>query len=165
MARQKAAVQEVINNHYNADGEFIGASLDVSATSVNYEVEPDYVKLYLRTIGDFKDMPSTAMRVFYELVKRMDYADKEQLVYLNPTLRQRIMDDCHVKRAAYDKAMRILREKGLIKRVANNTFAINPDYVGRGAWRDISVLRAKFDFITGDVIADMQYTDANAPID
>jgi hypothetical protein len=50
-----------------------------------------------------------------------------------------------------------LKDKGLIRKVANNTFSINPDYVGRGKWRDIRRLRATFDFITGDVQTDFGY--------
>ena len=53
--------------------------------------------------------------------------------------------------------LRELRDKNLIRRVANNTFAVNPTYVGKGGWSDIKRLRASFDFITGNVETDFGY--------
>jgi DNA-binding HxlR family transcriptional regulator len=87
----------------------------------------------------------------------MSYAEYEQLVYLNPVLRRNIQNNLGIKQSMFDKALKELKDKGLIRKVANNTFSINPDYVGRGKWRDIRRLRATFDFITGDVQTDFGY--------
>lgn len=140
-------------------GELREVPIEVRTRSIRYEEEPEYVKLYIKTVGVFTDLKGTSSRLFYELAKRMEYANKEQIVFLNPQLRKFIQDDMGVKKSAFDKALRELREKGLIRRVANNTFAVNPMYVGKGGWRDIKRLRATFDFITGNVDTDFGYAD------
>ena len=150
------ASREVVDD---LTGELMLSQTDTTTRSISFESEPEYIKMYLKTIGAFVDIRDTSLRLFYELTKRMEYADREQLVYLNPVLRKKIQETMGVRRSAFDKALRELRDRNIIKKVSNNTFAINPDYVGRGKWRDIRKLRATFDFITGDVHADFGYGD------
>ena len=148
--------REIVNEE---TGEVILSQTDTTTRSISFESEPEYIKMYLKTISAFVDIRDTSSRLFYELAKRMEYADKEQLVYLNPVLRKKIQESMGVRKSAFDKALRELRDNHIIKKVSNNTFAINPNYVGRGKWSDIRRLRATFDFITGDVYADFGYGD------
>ena len=142
-------------------GEIRQVPVEIRTRSIRYEEEPEYVKLYIKTVGVFTDLKGTSSRLFYELAKRMEYANKEQIVFLNPQLRKFIQDDMGIKKSAFDKALRELREKELIRRVANNTFAVNPTYVGKGGWSDIKKLRASFDFITGNIETDFGYGPEN----
>lgn len=155
MARTTTETTRVLT--VNEDGEITGESTEVTTHEVRYEQEPDYVKLYIQTLSVFTDIKQTTGKVFYELVKLMSYAEYEQLVYLNPVLRRNIQNNLGIKQSMFDKALKELKDKGLIRKVANNTFSVNPDYVGRGKWRDIRRLRATFDFITGDVQTDFGY--------
>lgn len=141
----------------DATGEVLDETTQVTTRELRFEQEPDYVKLYIETLSVFRDMKQTSGKVFYELVKLMSYAEYEQLVYLNPTLRKNIQKNLGIKQSMFDKSLKELRDKGLIKKVANNTFSVNPCYVGRGKWKDIRRLRATFDFITGDVQTDFGY--------
>ena len=143
----------------NENGEVLGERTRHVTRTVSFEQEPDYVKLYIQTISVFTQIKESAGKVFYELVKLMAYADYEQLVFLNPVLRKRIQDNLRISQSTFDKSLKQLRENDLIKRVANNTYAINPKYVGKGQWGDIRKLQASFDFITGDLITDFGYAD------
>lgn len=143
----------------NAEGEIIDEQTQVITHNLTFDEEPDYVKLYIQTISVFTQIKETTGRVFYELVKLMSYAEYEQLVFLNPVLRQRIQKNLNISQSTFDKSLRQLRDKDLIRRVANNTFSINPNYIGKGSWKNIKRLQAKFDFITGDVITDFAYNE------
>ena len=153
-------IQTTVREYVNEEtGEVVSVPVEITTRSVRFEEEPEYIKLYLQTIGVFIDIKGTSSRLFYELVKRMEYANKEQRVYLNAMLRKDLQNDMNIKKSAFDKALRELREKGVIKRLGCNTYAINPPLVGKGRWQDIKRLRATFDFITGDVQTDFGYGD------
>lgn len=141
------------------DGEVLSDRTRTVMRETKFEQEPDYVKLYIKTISVFKDVREIAGKVFYELVKLMSYAEYEQLVYLNPALRKHIWQNLGISQSSFDKAMRQLRDVGLISRISSNTYAVNPNFVGRGKWKDIRRLQANFDFITGDAYVDFKYDD------
>ena len=153
-------VRETFREYVNEEtGEIVRLPIEVSTRSVRFEDEPEYIKLYLKTIGAFTDIRGTSSRLFYELVKRMEYANDEQRVYLNAMLRKDLQSAMGVRKSAFDKALRELRDRGIIRRLGPNTYAMNPLFVGKGKWKDIKRLRATFDFITGDVEADFGYAD------
>ena len=96
-------VRTTVREYVNEDtGEVISVPMEVTTRSIRFEEEPEYIKLYLQTIGVFIDIKGTSSRLFYELAKRMEYANKEQRVYLNAMLRKDLQDVMGIKKSAFD---------------------------------------------------------------
>jgi predicted Rossmann fold nucleotide-binding protein DprA/Smf involved in DNA uptake len=118
--------------------------------------EPDYIKLYINTLLAFKDLPKKLDKVLMELLSYMSYAgskDKDggQKIYTNASMKKDIAERLGMKVNTLDKALVELVKSNLLKRVGTGTYQVNPHVFGKGEWRDISAIRATFDFNTGEI--------------
>ena len=118
--------------------------------------EPHYVKLYIDCLCDFKGISKSLNPILLGFVKRMSYAnpDKEfggQILYLNAAFKKVVAAECGVTVKRVDQAITDFVKSGIFARVATATYQVNPEMFGRGRWKDIKNIRAKFDFGAGTV--------------
>ena len=119
-----------------SSGEIVGAVPSVAVPPRRRE-EPDFVKYYSKTMATLFGVGTTAMKLFMCLANRMEYADTGQVVFLSPARRRNIQKELKIGKSAFDKSLRTLRDSGLVVRVENNVYALNPSIAGKGEWKNI----------------------------
>lgn len=130
-------------------------------TEMSYvEMEPQYIKVYLDCILKFKGISSSFNPILLSLCKHMQYADKNQIVFVNKYVKEIICSECGVKIKRVEQAIKQFVESGLLLRQARGVYLVNPYIISRGKWEDIKELRATFDFMTGDIEVESNVIDA-----
>lgn len=147
-------------------GQVVGHLTDVTKfPKRRVSNEPCFVKYYSQAIGALFGVGFTAMKVFMSLAKRMEYADNGQVVFLSPQRRKNIQSELGIGKSSFDKALRTLRDSGLVVRVENNVYVLNPAIVGRGDWNKISNIHTLIDFKNGEIANGFEYDKADDSVD
>ena len=146
-------------NTVDEEGE-IHSSVNMVSRSYDYESEGLHAKTYPALDDKLLDLSITSIRLFSKLTHMMDFADNEQIVRIDKTVRQQLMRHLGVKMAMIDHSLRQLRDNGLIRRLSRGVYAVNPFYASRGKWGDVKILRKRFHEITGDVEIDFGRRDS-----
>lgn len=123
-------------------------------TSVSHvQREPDYVKLYLDFLSYMARTPPALLdatgQLLYELLKRATYAETGgtgMVLALNSWMKSEIAKACNIKLGTLDNKLSSLVNSGLLVRIGRGTFQLNPYYFGKGAWSDVSEIRATVTF-------------------
>lgn len=143
----------------DSEGEF-HTEISMVSRSYDYESEGVHAKTYPALDDKLLDLSITSIRIFSKLTHMMDFADKEQIVRIDKTVRQQLMRHLGVKMAMIDRSLKQLRNNGLIRRLSRGVYAVNPFYASRGKWGDVKMLRSCFYDITGDVELDFGRKDS-----
>lgn len=114
------------------------------------DAEPQYIKVYLDCLLKFKGLGSSLNPILLALCRHMNFADKDQIVFVNKYVKELICEECGVKIKRVEQAIKQFTETGLLKRKARGVYLVNPYIISRGKWEDVKKLRATFDFITGE---------------
>lgn len=123
------------------------------------DAEPQYIKVYLDCILRFKGLGSSLNPILLALCRHMNFADKDQIVFVNKYTKDLICEECGIKTKRVEQAVKQFVEVGLLKRKARGVYVVNPYIISRGKWEDVKKLRATFDFITGDIKVDSNVID------
>lgn len=118
------------------------------------DAEPQYIKVYLDCVLKFKGISSSFNPILLSLCKHMQYADKDQIVFVNKYIKDLICRDCDVSLKRVEQAINQFVKVGILVRKARGVYAVNPYIISRGKWEDVKKLRATFDFVTGDIKLD-----------
>lgn len=135
--------------------------------------EPDYIKLYTNMWCEFNQIPLTYRPLFFELVTRMTYCDKNdlgrsQVVATGGPIAASICKTLKwTSKDSLKKGLKALVDCGAIKRVDRGWYQINPQYAGRGEWKynprldrgGIEDLVATFNFKDGTVKTNIVWAD------
>ena len=115
--------------------------------------EPDYVKLYLNTVLAAKNLPITHNTLLNEILLRMTYAnvDEGQIIYILPYDREKIAKKLNIKPDTIKKAILDFAKAGILRKIANGKYQVNPHLFGKGDWSDIRRIRATFVFESPDI--------------
>lgn len=127
-----------------------------SVTKQHVSSEPPYVKLYLKTLCSLKDVPANNNHILYFLLSNISYASQEnkfggQIIVVNKYIKDMICEEYGIAEVTIRKALAAFVEKGLFRRVARGTYQANPEYFGKGDWKDIRNIIATIDFGTGKI--------------
>lgn len=138
-----------------------GVVLNQTTTQVyRTNTEPNFIKLYLDTLSTFMGVSKNLNPVLIELAKCMSYAGGDkyggQVVYLNSVQKRDIAEKLGIKVDTVTHAIKNLIENKMIKRVARETYQINPLIFGKGDWKDIINIRADIDFNAGIIKTEIQ---------
>jgi len=130
-------------------------------THIKKSAEPNYIKLYISTLLVFKDLPKNLNPILIQFLSYMSYADIAeknggQKIYVNIDMKKDIAEKLNLSLESVNKGLFQLTKSGLFKRIGTGTYQVNPYLFGKGEWKDISAIRATFDFNTGEVIADIE---------
>ena len=117
--------------------------------TVQFEPEPNYIKLYLDCLGVFSGNAGLSVslnEIFIELLKLVSYADDDQLVTVNAYVKKRIAEKTGKSVRRIEQALQSWIDNKVLFRVARGTYQLNPYLFGRGDWRDVKNLRSSIDF-------------------
>ena len=135
---------------------------EVLKTQHTYTIpkEPDYVKLYLDTLGTFTNnegLDKSLNDLLLETLKRMTYATEEQVVIMNSYIKKAIAEECGKSVKRLEQALTIWVKEKIMIRVGRGVYKVNPYIFGKGDWREIYNIRATFDFANGTVDTIKEY--------
>lgn len=113
--------------------------------------EPDYVKVYYRTMMAANDIAEIPLDFLLALSAQIGYAnDNSVLFFNNKTTRQYIATFCGIKDNMVLKYINRCVEKGvLFKTNDRGTYEVNPWMIAKGRWENIRKLQANFSFTNG----------------
>jgi len=150
--RTKSSVLRTVEERNNETGEITRQKI-----TIQHDVEPNYIKLYLDCLGVFTDnqgLSKSLNTLLIETLKYMSYADQDQIIYMNMTIKKKICEKTGKTIDRYNQALKMWVKEDILKRVDRSTYQVNPWLFGKGDWRDISEMRASFNFTTGEVVLD-----------
>lgn len=122
----------------SADGEKLE---EIKAITFNYGKEPDYIKVYLDNIMFLAEISGWIGKIMYELIKSVSYADKGQFLIVNAGYKRILAENLGIKPQSVTNAINQLAKKGILIRKESGVFLLNPQYFGKGDWKDISKIR------------------------
>lgn len=157
MAKDKQRVIREENTVDKETGEVVRRT-----TVLQFDREPNYVKLYLDCLGVVLGNDGLGPGVnglLVEVFKLASYADGGQHVVLNSYNKSIICKNTGKTMRRLDMAIQTWTKNNVLKRVARGTYQINPWLFGKGEWRDIKGLRATFDFTAGEITTERKYRD------
>jgi hypothetical protein len=100
--------------------------------------EPDYVKIYLNDILRLNDIPKSSNAILLAILRRMTYDN--DIALFAPVKRQ-IAKELDIKEVTISKAIELFVQKSILFRKDRGLYLINPYFLGRGRWEDISSIR------------------------
>lgn len=109
-------------------------------TLSQHSKEPEYVKLYLKDIGALHYLTAGALKVFVELGRLGNYQGEVILSERRKKAIQETVDLKNIKNHITE-----LVQKGLLKKLGNNDYLLNPELFGRGHWDAVCQRRENFE--------------------
>ena len=105
------------------------------------EREPNYVKLYLDQLVTIANLQGWTSKVLYELIGSTTYANEGQLVIVNAGLKRLVAEKLNIKTQTVTNAITALKNQNILIPKERGVFILNPQFFGKGEWKDISKLR------------------------
>jgi len=124
-------VTEIIDKN---TGEIEGEKI----SSISYDREPDFVKMYIEDLGKILGLSGTTNSVLLSLLSKMNY-DGE--VLMNALIKKAVAERSKCKIDTVQHAITTLCEQNIFIKKANNYYLVNPHYFARGKWEDIRQIR------------------------
>ncbi|MHB0803751.1 replication/maintenance protein RepL [Bacillus thuringiensis] len=122
----------------NTNGEKVE---ETKTMILNYGKEPDYIKIYLDNIMFIAEIPGWVSRIMYELIKTVSYANKGQFIIVNAGYKRILAENLGIKPQSVTNAINDLVKKDILIRKESGVFLLNPQYFGKGEWKDIAKIR------------------------
>ncbi len=131
--------------------------------------EPEFIKIYVKTICFVKAIPTAHTAILLSLLKRMSYADDQypMMVIVNSIVKESISRETGKSVKTVNRAITDFLKHKILFRIGgerSGTYQANAEMFGKGKWKDLIKLRkeqlekfdAKIDFLTGDVTAEIK---------
>jgi len=137
-----------------------GIVTTIEQRAVSKDAEPPFVKLYLDCLLQFKQVSPSLNPILFELLKYMSYASPleldpsgGQIIFLNAELKRRIAQTTGKTVKRLEQALTDFVKAKIFRRIAPGTYQVNAELFGKGDWKEISNIRAIFDFKNGRIRA------------
>jgi len=114
--------------------------------------EPDFVKVYYRTMMASQDIDNVSCGFLMALSSVIAYVNDDSPIYFynNMATRDRISRLCGIKDSMVSKYIKQCVASGILfKTEYKGTYEVNPWLIAKGRWPKIQKLQAHFDFIDG----------------
>jgi len=106
--------------------------------------EPEFVKIYLRTVLVISDLPTTLHPVLLKLLELMTYAGGKnggQIIVITQLQKKEICEELNIKPSTLAHAITDFVKTGILTRLERSNYQVNPYYFGKGDWKDIYKLQ------------------------
>ena len=117
--------------------------------TLRYNEEPAFIKVYLQDILYLSDMPKRYDKVLFELVKRAQWANRDQgmTITLSSGSKRLIAKQLGLNSISLiSNALTDFVKAKILKRIETGVYALNPNLFGKGDWQDIAKLRLDVDY-------------------
>lgn len=133
---KKSVFKETEKTVITEDGEILNERHEVEKISFN--VEPEYIKVYLEDIARLKDLPTSVSKVMYCLIKRMSY---NNLIPVHRPIKQAIAHELGISENEIKRKIQQLYDAGFLVRVSRGYYIADPMLFGKGYWKNIRELQ------------------------
>jgi hypothetical protein len=118
---------------------------------IQYDSEPNYVKLYLDTVLYLSDLPKGYNGILFAFLKYMTYSNSTntyggQIIYFNAAMKKAIANELNVSISRINQAITDFTKGKILERMDVGTYRVNPHLFGKGDWQDIAEVRMKITF-------------------
>lgn len=149
-------LREKTTNVYEYDGTVIDSQTGEilhheHTTKKRTSSEPDYIKLYYKTMMAVQDVDQIPLDFILALSAQVNYANGDRMLfYNNKTTRRAIADYCKCGDNWTAKLIKASVDKGILfKTEDRGTYEVNPWLIAKGKWENIKALQANFEFVSG----------------
>ena len=111
--------------------------------------EPPYIKMYIQDILYTVDMERRYAALMNAMLKRIDYADRENGLCIELTARKKrlILQEIGWKKVqSIDNGVQKLLKGKIIYRVERGVYRFNPYLFGKGDWKSIEKIRMEVNY-------------------
>lgn len=147
-------------------GEIINKT---SQTLKKTSAEPDFIKLYYKTMLAFNGVDSSIPLDFViALSEHITWANDDQMIFKNDKItRVTLSKKLNLKDSMVQKYITRCSESGLLipMKGFRGTYYVNPFFIAKGRWENIKELRTSFDYVNGKWEVKLQEGNENNEID
>lgn len=153
----------------HADGTVTEKKTTQERTIAYQENEPEFIKIYVKTICFVKNISTSSTDILFALLERMSYADERYplTIIVNSFVKESIAYETGKSVKSVERAITDFLKGKILFRIGgerSGAYQANAEMFGKGHWKDIMKLRkeqlekfnAKIDFLTGDVTAEIK---------
>lgn len=161
----------------HADGTITEKETTQERTIAYQESEPEFIKIYVKTICFVKNISPSSTDILFALLERMSYADERYplTIIVNSFVKESIAHETGKSIKSVERAITDFLKSKILFRIGgerSGAYQANAEMFGKGHWKDIMKLRkeqlekfnAKINFLTGDITAEIK-PKANIDID
>lgn len=148
------AVYKEQNDSFDSITGEIKQQAKFKASRLSKEKEDAYIRVYkyMNTVFAFNNIPTSLTPYIIEFGRYMSNPEDDQIISFNKLIKDRI---CAVMNVKYDRLNQIIKEcvkyDILRKTKYRGSYAVNPYIISSGDSTRVHELRAKFDFVSGDM--------------
>jgi len=137
--KEKKVTQESVETIINQDtGEIVETK---SRKQYKVAREPDYIKMYIDDLSLLNGISNNA--ILYHVVTRMNY---ELEVFLTGRVVKLICEKCNVQKRHFYRCLKQYVEKGILSKIDQTEYTVNPYLFARGKWEDIEKIRLTVEY-------------------
>jgi len=104
--------------------------------------EDNYIKVYIKTIGLLHNLPNSADKILFELLKYVNY-DNE--IIINKSVKENIAKRLELSLSRINMYISNLHKEKFLIRKNRGVYILNPFIFGKGNWGDIYNLRKELE--------------------
>lgn len=141
MVEKKRKIVKRVSTVDSSTGEVLTDNL----TTVGYNAEPNYYKMYVENIDKLILLVSPhCLTVFVLACSKMTY---EGDLFLPRAIRREFAIKMRVKLPTFDRYLGQLSYAGIIIKKGSNAYIVNPVFVGKGSWVEINKQREEVEYV------------------
>jgi hypothetical protein len=115
---------------------------EINNKTIKIPKEDNYIKIYIKTIGLLHNLPNSADKILFELLKYVNY-DNE--IIINKSVKQNIANRLNLSLSRINMYITNLYKENFLIRKNRGVYILNPFIFGKGNWKDIYNLRKKLE--------------------
>ena len=129
-----------------ATGEILRREIE---TSKKTSTEPDYIKVYYRTMMAVQGVEDIPLKFLLALSGEIGFSNGERVIFYNNKItRQSIAKYCDVTDGMVSKYIKQAVDSGvLFSTECKGAYEVNPWMIAKGKWQHIRELQASFEFV------------------
>lgn len=107
-------------------------------SKIQVDREPDYIKIYVKDIVRFKDLPTGMDKVLLAIISTMGY---NNIILTYMPVKKMIAKELKITISYVNKCISYFVKAGLLIRIERGIYLVDPELFGRGKWENINELR------------------------
>lgn len=148
------------------DGEVIKEETN---RKIKLSDEPKFVKLYIDFVLSTKELSQSLNPILLAFISYMNYASQDeedggQVIFINSAMKNDICKKLNIKIDRVNQSLQQFKKAGIFKSLARGKYQVNPNYFGRGEWKDIKKIKGSFEYSNNgiEIKADIEHEQEDA---
>jgi len=100
--------------------------------------EDEYIKVYIKTIGILHNIPNSADKILFEILKYVNYDNR---IIITKPVKETIANRLNISLSRVNNYLTTLTKRNILIREDRGMYILNPYIFGKGNWYDIYKLR------------------------